>query len=219
METLDKLANHFEIDKRDLINILHSTEGEILGGSLLPCFLEEPFYDNQDLDIFVRLPIKCHTKQDGSEINSIMYRYEHIMLQFIDNILEKNGYNCAIKKGRLMHQFDELFLLDEAQYNNSPLTNYLKNVSTYKKNMKKIQIIVLYNCDMADFVKLFDLNICKLSLRAENIANKLTRYLDEKTVLEIRDKKMRLNLDEQLNKNQESRLQKYRERGFTLIEE
>jgi hypothetical protein len=223
-KNIDKLAEHFEINNKDLYNILHRTGGEIMGGCLLPLYLNENFYEDQDLDIFVKLPYESKYNDHPNIYNPnmdhpthMMARYEFLMLSYIDKILKNNNFTIFSTEGQILNWSEKLFFDSYAKYQETPVGIYLKHVLTYQKNNKKIQIIILFNCDTEDLLKLFDLSICKLHLDTSKINNTLTQYIDETTQNEIKNKLMRSIISKHENTHREIRIEKYIKRGFTLI--
>ncbi len=231
-----KLADHFGLHYQSLEDIIYETKSFIAGSSALTTFLDIPPFDGQDLDIFMRIPLTKEDHLDYERYLSKYYPSERLAKHFIDSILEKAGYASETITEQCNNRFkktrkSELNLpLDEIEYYNCALSHFIKNIRTYCKKVGghkilKIQVIILYQCSIEEFLDTFDLNICRLAIcpkqnmRSADIDffHRTNNYLDEHELSLIKSRKMYIH-NVLYIANLENRLLKYTKRNFDLID-
>lgn len=60
------------------------------------------------------------------------------------------------------------------------LSHFIKNIMTFTKDNKNIQIITIFDCTIDEFLDTFDLNICKLAITScDGELNLYTQHLSQ----------------------------------------
>jgi hypothetical protein len=219
-KTLKLLLNHFDFTENELSNLLYQTNSFIAGSAPLNVLVknnqELKLYDNIDLDIFLRIPYTKENLYPYQPFKNNYYPYEQLAKEKIINCLKSKGYNYIESKykGYLCYNNPT----EEIEYMKSAMSNYIKNIISYQKDKKKIQIITLFDCDMDEFLKTFDLNICQLALISDGdgTLNLYHQHLSKIELNEIKNKKMYIT-NPLYPANLEKRIHKYLKRGFTWI--
>jgi hypothetical protein len=232
----------FNISYEELINILKFTNGFIAGGFALSAFLNNSIEktinsnllpEDQDIDIFIRIPytyennINCPT----DIIFELGYLpFELLAKQYIKTILESKNYIEDILTDKRYNDYHKIknktsININEIEYKNSALTHFIKNITTYINNntKKKIQIIILYDCKIENFLETFDLNICRLAFLYSYDKNDLDFYHNMNEYLKDYDLDMIINRKMYVymllyRPNIFSRIIKYINRGFEFID-
>jgi hypothetical protein len=221
--TIPNIVKHFELNHLKLAKLLHDTNSFIGGSAALCAFLSDEIYEDMDLDIFMRIEHNDITeiKLINDYVNNIndYFYYRNIekinKKKFSDYLYslnyKENTSNCVSNKYILSSCNKDI---NEIEYYNSKLSKYIKNITTFIKDNKKIQIITIYNYPFDEFIDTFDLNISKLSIKSDNI--NLSVYCDNLTLIEqqyIIDRKMYI-MKPLYVPNINSRIIKYINRGF-----
>jgi hypothetical protein len=237
----------FNITNFELAQIIKNTNGFIAGGFALGCFLSNglnklndcsqqinELFDcpiEQDIDIFIKSPYTYEKVRSdinigvGNSTNSNNIPFELLAIQYIDSILKTKNYSkndlnmdVSIRMNLSWRNKD----LEEIEYHKSALSHYIKNITTWKNEYgRKIQVIILYNCLIVDFIQTFDLSICKIGICWDYVKNKfeyyhkITEYLDANDLYLIKNKKFYI-CNPLYPSNLEKRIMKYIQRGFTF---
>lgn len=219
---MEKITNHFSLDANKFAKLLYDTNSFISGGSALCAFLNKNIQNDQDLDIFLRVPHDRHKRY----AHHSYYPYQELATEKIVDFLKSQGYNNNGPSG----SGDSVYGSMKEETNGSHLSSHVKYVINYYNNDKKIQLIILYDCRIEEFLNSYDLNVCRLAICANNdeyefplgntpkmyFYHKLCKYITKKELDDITNKKMYIlksNFD-----NSVDRIKKYIKRGFTLIE-
>lgn len=180
----NNIIKYFELDDK-FYEIMSFTGGFISGSTALYSYLNKPLYDNQDLDIFVRTPmtkelydIEIENRDRNYESYKNYYpNYGKIIKKYIGNYLESKNYKyIESDAGQRNQAVCKKKSTNEIEYHFSDLKNYIMSINTFQNENKKIQIIVLFDCSIDDFINTFDLNICKLVIKS----NLKELYFDNK---------------------------------------
>jgi hypothetical protein len=224
---MNKLANFFELKEDELAKVLYKTNAFLSGGSALNVFLDRDFEDGQDLDIFLRIP---YSKENDYNLTYNYCPFNELALDVIQTYLKNNGYVIQKDSGEKQKRYWNSCKnksTNEIEYIQSGLKFYIKGIKNFKKADKKIQIIILYNCSIEEFMNTFDLNICQLVIKGEKKYNNFTGYnfklkfnnyhLSINDLNLIQDRKMYINIS-MYPYNLFDRILKYMNRGFELID-
>lgn len=225
-QTMEKITNHFSVDINKFAKLLYDTNSFISGGSVLSAFLNEDINENQDLDIFLRIPYDREKEEKNiPSFKNHYYPYQELAKEKITNFIESQGYildaNYSSEEeinNRLKNRSN---IKDELPYLQSELSKYVKNIMNYMNNGRKIQLITLYDCSIEEFLDTYDLNICRLAI-CSDINNKLyyyheqNDYISKQELEHIKNKKMYIFNSKFIN-NISNRVKKYIDRGFKLI--
>jgi len=223
----------FNLTINDLENILKNTNGFIAGGFALYCYLNNKIDlsidlpEDSDIDIFIKLPLNYEQIRKNIELGSIYVPFEYLAIQYVDSILLNKGYkkNCKYDDiNKRMKQSNNFSNLDEIEYHKCALSHFIKNITTYhnEEYNKKIQIIIIYDCLIEEFLKTFDINICQIAIYWDYKNNKFNFYHNSIKYLtyyelQLIKKKHMFICNPLYYANLENRILKYINRGFTLI--
>lgn len=205
---MDIITTHFLLDKTEFAKVLYDTNAFLSGGSVLNAFLSENINDDQDLDIFIRIP-----ENNSGYIKGNYYPYEIFVKEKINNFLHSHNYVLDTN----YYPID----LDNNPYDKSSISKFIKNVNQYKNGNLRIQIIILYDCCITNFLQTFDLNICRLVICVDKEYNfefyhKINPYLSKEELDHISSKQMYLHMPNNIL-NLCIRIKKYLCRGFKLM--
>jgi len=224
---MEKITNHFELDINKFAKLLYDVNSFISGGSVLSAFLNEYINENQDLDIFLRIPYDREKDRNYycPSFKNYYYPYQELAKEKINNFLESQGYTLDIKYSSEEEIYNRLknrgAIKNELPYLQSELSKYVKNIMNYMNNGRKIQLITLYDCSIEEFLDTYDLNICRLAI-CSDINNNLyfyheqNNYMSKNELDDIKNKKMYIFNPKFIN-NISNRVKKYIDRGFKLI--
>jgi hypothetical protein len=165
----------------------------------------------------LRIPYdKENDYPNNTKFKNHYYPYEELAKEQFYTCLKSKGYIRLLNDG-YNYQKDNKPTKD-IEYMKCALTHFIKNIITFQKGNKKIQIITLYDCNIEDFMDTFDLNICRMVIMG-NYDNALCLYKDhlsQQEIMEIKEKKMYI-MNPLYPANLEKRIQKYLDRGFTWV--
>lgn len=227
---MNKLVTYFELAEDELSEVLYKTNSFISGGSALNVFLNKDFEVDQDLDIFLRIPDLTHNYLQ--DINNYPFAFESLAYGILDSYFKNNGYfpqKDADEKIKKYLKSVNNQNTNEIEYHQSALRYFIKNIKNYKKGNKKIQLIILFNCELNEFVDTFDFNICKLIIKGEKNFNSQNSpsfqyklnfdnsHLSENDLNIIKNGKMFIDYC-LYPYNLFDRIKKYTNRGFQLID-
>jgi hypothetical protein len=189
-----------------------------------------------DLDIFLRLPVEWSSepwKRSYDTGKGFYYNYEGLAKEKINRFLTTHGYelvkeNEASRWSKINSQLPHSYLKNtetpDIEYMRSALSHFIKNINTYQRDGRKIQIITLYDCSIEDFMETFDLNICRLVIVGKNVGIEnadwqmklMTKHLTKLELEEIRNKDMYI-YNPLYRANLARRIHKYIGRGFKWV--
>ncbi len=211
------LANHFDFTQDELAKLLYKVNAFIAGSAPLNVFTQQELFDGLDLDIFLRIPYdKENEYPKNIKFKNHYYPYEELAKEQIIDSLETKGYFQVLQCGYNYQRENKE--TKDIEYMKCALTHFIKNIITFQKGNKKIQIITLYDCSIEDFMDTFDLNICRMVIMG-NFGNELflnKNHLSLEEIMEIKEKKMYI-VNPLYPANLEKRIQKYLDRGFTWV--
>jgi hypothetical protein len=211
---MQALIESYGLESSIFLQLLESNNAIISGSSVLSVYLDNMFVPN-DIDIWINLDKKCteHLFQTYKEI------YDEISINFF-NFLWKSGF----EEKELIKSSPEINTEDIKIKNNN---NY-QNISVggnkiYKviefvseDSYKKIQLVFIKNIDPIIFInKYFDLSVCKTWY------NPKTNNIETSDIENTSNKLMYTSYDcsyEDLHRKNKDRIEKYKNRGFKLIE-
>ncbi len=199
-EITTKIINHFELDNK-FPEILNSTGGIILGSVSLYCYINEPFIENQDLDIFIRTPFK-QVKEDCEREQNRIILYK-VLFDYLNTLYYR----------RLPHLDNS----NEIEYEKSASYHYIHSINTFKKNEKKIQIIILYNCTFYEYLETFDFNPCRIILVSDGYNIHLNTLHFNNIELDMIKHKVITFYKPLYIPNLSNRIKKYMSRGFMFF--
>jgi len=215
----------------ELGDLLYKTNSFIAGGFVLNSFLQEDLYENSDIDIFIRIPydyenyIVVNNSNQNTKFKSNYYPYEYLAKNLWIDSLEKKGYtmidNRQIRYSMDIAKYKKIHKsMSELEYQNCALKHYIKRIIDFKNDNYKIQIIMLFDCKIEEYLDLFDLNICKLAIYSNgydlDYFHNVNSYLSTDELQLIKNKKMYIHCP-LYPVNLEKRILKYISRGFTWI--
>jgi len=207
-KNFDTLAEYFGLTQDELANLLYINDAFIAGSASLNAFTQTELFKDLDLNIFLH------------NSNEVLATYQ------FSNVLESKGYKCIDQ------------VTNGCSDTNGCSYTYIEpiNIITYTNaNLKKIQIIILSDCSIKDFMDKVYLNIYRLAIIGSNC--KLQFYMDHLTdqeITEIKHKTMyiyRLSKDYVVEnlfhlenlphlrhiRSLEKLIKKYIDHGFVLI--
>ncbi len=214
---MNSLAEHFGLDLNDLTDILYKTNGFIAGGSAISVYYNKNIEDDSDLDIFVRIP----AKYNEYTCLSLYTPHEKLLQEQYCNFLAKYGYTHTTYTNHTIYKNNLNEDINEIEYHKCAFSHFIKNITNYTKNNKKIQIIIIYNCTIEEFVEMIDLNICRLVLFSNGkiiyFYHKHSNYLSNNELYMIYKKNMYV-INPLYPANLEKRINKYLKRRFIWID-
>lgn len=224
-ENTQVLAKHFGLDSQELIKVIYETDSFIAGGAVLGLYLNNKVWDDSDLDIFYGSDYAYSTNYNPADLAKYPEKESHDLKKF-DELLIKSGY-FRNYIGTSSQQMSSAKPTVDIEYTRSGLNHFIKRILNYSNDdlgFRRVQIIVLFPCDIREFIHTFDLNICKLVLVAKQECDHFG-YLHEYNITIdndywefdlIHSKKMYVSCP-MYPANLERRLIKYLGRGFKLI--
>jgi hypothetical protein len=210
----NNVARHFDFTQEELSDLLYKINAFISGSVPLNIMSQDEIYDDIDLDIFLRIPYDRNNEDVYGNINKKFknwyYPYEELAKEQISTCLKNKGYEIEninhISYGKNI----------DFEYRECALSHFIKNINTYKKDNKKIQIITLFDCSIDTFMETFDLDICRFVMVGTD--KRCMKFYSNHITYEAecaRDKVMNI-YNPLYIKNLKRRIIKYINRGFTL---
>jgi hypothetical protein len=211
------LSHHFGYTSEELAELLYSTNSFISGSVPLNMFIQKRLFNGLDLDIFMRIPFKFSEEPSKTSLNlKCFYPYEKLAKDKFHSSLQSHGYQLVRKNES--NKWDSKNLeTNDIEYMKCALSHFIKNILTYEKDGRKIQIITLFDCTIEEFMETFDLNICRIVILGKN--KELVFYTDHLTTIElkaIQNKEMYI-FNPLYRGNLVNRIKKYINRGFVFI--
>jgi len=84
-------------------------------------------------------------------------------------VKESDSSRWSKINSQLPHSYLKNTETPDIEYMRSALSHFIKNINTYQRDGRKIQIITLYDYSIEDFMETFDLNICRLVIVGNNV--------------------------------------------------
>ena len=200
--SFNKLVYRFDFTEAELARLLYSVNGFIAGSSALNVFMKDDLYKDIDLDIFLRIPYS--RKEIENKFKSNYYPYEELAKDKIRNLLN-------------LKKYEEISTPNIDYTLISNISHIIKNILTFEKNNKKIQVIIIYDCTINELLDSFDLSICRIAITSDDDKlNLYTEHLTNNEKTEIMERKMYITNINNIEKIK-IRINKYINRRFELI--
>lgn len=220
-KNINNLLKYFDLEEYELSKILFKINAFIGGSVPLNVVVQNEIFKNLDLDIFLPIP---YTKEECTfpeyKLKNLknFYPYEELAKDKIINYLLSKNYKLIKNTNYNYHKSDYNIPTQDIEYYKSGLSHFIKNITTFQKNNKNIQIITTYDWNIDDLLDTCDLNICKLAIISDCNHNLVIykQHLSDEEYNNILERKMYITVPF-YPANLEKRIQKYLDRNFTWI--
>lgn len=210
---MEALIDSYGLDSSKFFDLLKENKAVISGSSVLSIYLEHMFVPN-DIDIWIPLNTINSIRGFTEKFNEISLPFYKFLWKagFEEKELTKNS--SEINSSEKIRTKDE-----ENNYQNISLGgNKIFKVFDFchESSGKKVQLVFIKNINPINFIKeYFDISVCKTWFNPE------TKMIETDDKENTSKKQMYISYDidyEKLHQKNKDRIEKYKARGFTLID-
>jgi hypothetical protein len=225
----------FGLDPTAFAAFLESSQGFVAGGAPSAAFFAKHLGINQDLDIWIPIPVKqgsgssykTTTRWDTAKyctlirnaVSNFFTRNQdapssrHLLSMSLEQIAKK--YNGV---------YNRILTEDVAEYTKSDLAPFIQSIDTFENpwTSRRIQVIFTYDVTRDEIMENFDFDVCQFYTDGSDRWIVKPYNLDAKTLSNIRSGNARILFPEEhyvtdyQYERLQSRVAKYEERGYTF---
>lgn len=220
----------FGLNPSSLNNFLQITQGFIAGGAASSAFFGKPLEDDQDLNIWIPLPISpCLQYIYTASGNCIAVSYSYLVREFVTNFFTKNQNDPSAKNllsmslQTIINRYKGVYRLttnnDKNPYDNFSASGVNESIANFENPWtgRRIKIVYTQMCNVLDN---FDLDICQFYV--DGTSNFMVKIYNKNidNLTNLRHGQARILNNHKYNQSRYESLDKliikYEKRGYTF---
>lgn len=225
----------FGLNPKEFVQFLGVTHGFVAGGAASSAFFGKPLEDEQDLDIWIPIPVSSSCSGVyKAPFNYDSASYCSLLRTYIFNYFTKNQRrpNQRILLSLSLNQiskkysgvYTKITTQDVAQYTQSNMSNMISCIDTYENTWtgRRIQVIYTYNKTVDDVLSNYDFDVCQFYTDGSDnfLVKSFKHSATDLTNIRQGHAKILTNTDDIQTEYQQQRLEervaKYECRGYTF---